>query len=63
MHRAGRTQKSHTPSAANGKVTQRKKKTPGLLRYEQLLKQVEALNLPPMDTVAEEKRIRALEGF
>ena len=47
----------------NGKATVEKPMTPSLLRYEEMLKRMEALNLPPMDLAAEERRIRAAEGF
>ena len=46
-----------------GRAVANKNKPLGLQRYEELLKRMEALNLPPMDTVAEEKRIRAIEGY
>ena len=46
-----------------GRAVVNKNKPLGLQRYEELLERMKALNLPPMDTVAEEKRIRAIEGF
>ena len=46
-----------------GKAATAKPKTPSLIRFEELLERMKALNLPPTDIVADEKRIRALEGY
>jgi len=52
-----------SPIIEGASLRSKKPKTPSLIRYEELLKRMEALNLPPMDIVADEKRLRALEGF
>lgn len=51
------------PATRKGKAKTEKPKTPSLIRYEELLKEMEALNLPPTDIVGDEKRLRALEGY
>ena len=46
-----------------GRAVVNKNKPLGLQRYEELLKRMEALNLPPMDITADEKKLRAMEGY
>ncbi len=46
-----------------GKSVGTKQLTPAARHYLELLKRVEALNLPPLDTISEERHIRELEGF
>ena len=60
-----KSKKKNEPESGKriGRAVANKNKPLGLQRYEELLKRMEALNLPPMDTVAEEKRIRAIEGY
>jgi hypothetical protein len=51
------------PEKRRGKASVEKPLTASQIRYLELLKRMEELDLPPTDIVGDERKIRALEGY